>query len=292
MPRPYRVGFGIVGAARMCRGLLEVLAFLLVLMASAQLAGAITIDPAEAAARVGQDVEVEGIVRLAVCTPATCLLALEDSVVGFGILVPPAMPGGAADPRGAFSGRRIVVRGRVEDVDGHARIRVRSPEQIWLVEGGALAGAPVAAPAAPRVQRTESATRSRIVTASSEAHRTLDAGGSAGLAGRSSGVASNFGGADNMDALAERVARLEAAVVDLQARLVAASVPGAAQPVVGIAPAVRVRRGWSADRLRREAGDPLQIVPAGGGAASWVYPGGAIATLGRDGRVESAGGFR
>ncbi len=279
--------------AAWARGFRGIAAGVLVLMASVRLAGATTIEPAEAGARVGQDVEVEGIVRLAVCTPATCLLALEDSVVGFGILVPPGMPGGAADPRGAFSRRRIVVRGRVEDVDGHARIRVRSPEQIWLVEGGSLAAAPVAPPAAPQARRTEAATRSRIVTAPSESHRTRVAGRTAGLAGRSSGPPSDVMVAGNMAALAERVARLEATVVDLQARLAVASAPGAAAPVVGgTAPTVRVRRGWSEARLRRAAGDPLQIVPAGGGAMSWIYPGGAIAIFGRDGRVESAGGFR
>ncbi len=233
---------------------------------------------------------MEAIVRLAVCAPATCILGLEDSVAGLGILIPLGVAGGEADPRGAFAGRRILVRGRVEEVDGRPRIRVASADQIRVVDGGADAegGRVVTVQTAPLPRQTAAATRSRIVSAAGDVRRSVPAGARSLL----DSEAQNTGSAAALEpvvaALVERLTLLEATVVGLQAQLERVQPPDPGQSV----PNVRVRRGWSAARLRTEAGDPTQILPAGGGGQSWIYPGGGIVTIGPDGRVDSSAGFR
>jgi hypothetical protein len=92
---------------------------------------------------------------------------------------------------------------------------------------------------------------------------------------------------DSMASLEQRVTALEGAVASASSpQLPTYVVPGQRRATLN-----RVRRGWSADRVLRTLGEPMQVVGTGAGQATWLYGGGRSVTIDERGRVTAAAGF-
>jgi hypothetical protein len=99
----------------------------------------------------------------------------------------------------------------------------------------------------------------------------------------------------NLSNLAASVAALEERVAVLEGTAQGAAavphlpdyvIPGQQPPTLH-----RVSRGWSADRVLRTLGEPIQVVGTGAGPVTWVYGEGRSVTIDERGRVTAAAGF-
>lgn len=119
------------------------------------------IRPVDAARHVGENVVVEGLVDSVVCSPNACLLSFEAGFSGLIAAIPGEVRGRFPDPESAWDGRRLRVRGTVENRAGRPRIELRDPSAVEVLETGARpstpgpgvrpAGAGVAVESAPGV---------------------------------------------------------------------------------------------------------------------------------------------
>jgi hypothetical protein len=101
---------------------------------------------------------------------------------------------------------------------------------------------------------------------------------------------------DRLAAAEERLAEMDERVAAVESEPAAppAAAPGALSAFEnrrGIPDLQRVGRGWTAERLIRTLGEPVQVTGGPPGPTTWSYPQGRAVTLDERGRVVSAVGF-
>jgi len=270
-------------------------------------------------------VAIDGFVEQVVCSPRACLLSFEAGWSGLVAIIPAAERERFPDPQGAYARRTVRVRGVVEDRDGRLRIEIGSPSKIEVISGGGEAtGSQVLStqanppiqtgdPAAPR-PRTQVHVSGGLGSGTSgsqlgeivndlreEAATTATAGAPASelaVRGLRERVAIQ---SQTIQALESELGTVRERLGELEQRPAAVEQPaGSLDGVPRVEPWVvparrglaepRPRTGWSIERLVREVGSPLEVLPISRDRALWKYGDVRTVTVAR-GRVVSVSGF-
>lgn len=225
----------------------------------------------DAKKHIGEEVVVEGRVLGVHCSPTSCLLAFEPTFDRFTAIVQATnfdvFPPAQLEQR--FNGRRVRVRGTVRMMDEKPEIELDQPDDIVLADAEEREAARTAEVAD---------TQTRIL------ERLEDV-----LAGIEELTERLLATQQRMDVM---LAQLE----QRNAQLAAASAPaphagpavppGMTVPPRPAAQALRsVKRGMSADNVRRLLGEPVAVEPAVGGGEIWHYGYGQSITF--DGRARA-----
>lgn len=130
------------------RGLHRALGAVLLLALPAR-AVAETIQAADAAEHVGEEVTVEGEVPTVVCSPLACLLSFTTDYSGLVASIAGDVLQAFPPAKETYTARRVRVRGTIVDKNGRPRIEVREPGNLQVVGGGG--GSVASAPPAVRI---------------------------------------------------------------------------------------------------------------------------------------------
>jgi hypothetical protein len=224
---------------------------------------------------VGEVVTVEGRVLGVHCSATSCLLAFTPTFDQFTAVVPAAafdrLPPAELDQR--YVGRRVAVHGTVRMVENKPEIVVGEPADLQVVVSKA-----------EREQQRSDAAEAQVA-----------------LVERLGDVL------DRLDELTSRMLetqeRMDAVLASLEQRtaaLAAAMQPGPVAPAPTFGepqprPAYEslrtLKRGMSAQDVRRLAGDPLTVTPTPNGGAVWDYGYGRSISFDGRGRAVALVGF-
>jgi hypothetical protein len=226
---------------------------------------------------VGEVATVEGRVVEVHCSQLSCLLAFEPSFNRFTAVVQAhsfdTFPPDQLTSR--FKGKRVRVRGKIENRDGKPEIVLETPDSIAL-GGGKL-----------RAERdaTEKATRAQTETMERMAdvlERVEE------LTERMAAVQ------ERMDALIAQIEQRQEALAAAQANQPAPPPPpsnGEAQPRPGFEALRTVKRGMSRSDVQRLVGAPQYVENGGGGWTTWYYGYGRSVSFDARGHVQASVGF-
>ena len=274
---------------------------------------------------MGESVTVDGFVEQVMCSPRACLLSFAAGWSGLVVTIPASSKGKFGDPK-SLERKNVRVRGVVEDRGGKPRIELADPSRLEVRDLPATGGGSrvVSAEAKPTRRTADGAARSTqpktqvqvsggltpssskasslgaIVRELEEEEAATGQGGGASsmaVAGLKERVAIQ---AHTIQTLEDELARLSDRLEDLETRPVAEPEPQVAEDLPGVEPwvvparrgftHVQPRTGWSADRLVRELGSPLDVQELSRDTAVWTFGPGQAVTVKR-GRVVSASGF-
>jgi hypothetical protein len=226
----------------------------------------------EAARHVGEEVVVEGRVMGVHCSPLSCLLAFEPTFNGFTAVVQAAafdtFPPAELDKR--FTGRRVRVRGPVQDRDKKPEIQVTTRDQLRLVDASS--------PAEQQAAQNAQAQTDALERIADVLERLQD------LTERLVAVQ------ERMETVLASLEEREAAAAAAQAA--AATPPAYTGPARGAYETIRtVKRGMTTTDVERLVGQPQWIETTGNGWTTWYYDGGRSISFDGRGRARSLIGF-
>jgi hypothetical protein len=224
---------------------------------------------------IGEQAIVEGRVLGVHCSPISCLLAFDPTFNRFTVVVQAKdfnrFPPDDLDNR--YSGKRVRVRGTIVDRDRKPEIEVSDPADLKLVE----------------TKQDRQDKSAKAADAQDQILQRLD----------------NV--LDRVEMLTERLVELQGNMQTLmaqmqannQALMVLATPPPAPPPAGPASPEPRpsweamrsVKRGMSADNVRRLMGEPTNVVPGGNGWSTWLYDDGRMISFDGRGRAQSLAGF-
>jgi len=238
-----------------------------------------TIPWDQAEDHVGETVTVEGRVLGIHCSQLSCLLAFDPTFNRFTALIQAEhfnrFPPDQLDA--LYSGRKVEVHGTITTRDRKPEIELSDPADLKLAEATKDEKKKQAADAAD----TQAQILDRLDTALANIEALTDRLAAA---------------QDRMDRL---IAQLD---VTTQALVAAATPPppppappqasyGEPQPRPGYEALRSVKRGMSANDVRRLVGDPQLIEPSGNGWTTWSYGYGRSVSFDDRGRAQSMTGF-
>jgi len=233
----------------------------------------------EAGKHIGEQATVEGRVVAVHCSQLSCLLAFEKSFNRFTAVVQAhrfdALP--PADLESRFKGKRVQVRGKIEERDGKPEIVVDDPQQIAL------------ASERRREQREAEKAAEKSSRADAEMMDRM-----ANVLARVEDLTERLAGVEErMDTLLTQLEQREAALAAAQANQPPPPPPpsyGEPQPRPGFETLRTLKRGMSRAEVERLVGVP-QYVESSQGWTTWYYGYGRSVSFDSRGHVASSIGF-
>ena len=238
-----------------------------------------TIPWDQAEDHVGETVTVEGRVLGIHCSQLSCLLAFDPTFNRFTALIQAEhfnrFPPDQLDA--LYSGRKVEVHGTITTRDRKPEIELSDPADLKLAEA------------------TKDEKKKQAADAADAQQQILDRLDTA--------LANIEALTDRLAAAQDRMDRLMAQLDVTTQALVAAATPpppppgppqasyGEPQPRPGYEALRTVKRGMSANEVRRLVGDPQIIEPSGNGWTTWSYGYGRSVSFDDRGRAQSLTGF-